>query len=211
MRNTHNFKLKLDGDQWEVFVKLVEQYEKVLNLRVSKHAVAKQAFEMGMDMIRRDVIEAAMPKEDSAQWFGVAPPDLTLVARVRGVDWLYTYLQGFYDDPKRPWGVNNAVFPDVGMPHVLQPLQGRQVALTKTEKVGAESRSRVVGLELVEPGELSPKEYKAVVADIVNFLDYVAEPIKLERRRLGVWVLCFVFIFTILAYLLKREYWKDVD
>jgi ubiquinol-cytochrome c reductase cytochrome c1 subunit len=153
-----------------------------------------------------DNMHHSMPKTDAAKWFGVSPPDLTLIARVRGVDWLYSYLKGFYKDESRPWGVNNFVFPDVGMPHVLLELQGVQEAVFQTHG----EHKVLVGLELKTPGSLSVEEYDQVVRDLVNFLEYAGEPIKVERQRLGVWVLLFLTIFLVFAYLLKREYWKDV-
>jgi ubiquinol-cytochrome c reductase cytochrome c1 subunit len=162
-----------------------------------------------------DAITTALPKKEGEAWFGVAPPDLSLVARSRGTNWLYTYLRSFYEDPKRPWGVNNAVFPDVGMPHVLQGLQGTQVPVYKkttlTDDQGNKVEKEVVDhFTLKTPGSLSPKEYDQAITDLVNFLDYVGEPHKLEREKLGVWVLLFLVVFTLFAYLLKREYWKDV-
>ncbi len=162
-----------------------------------------------------DPILVATPKALSAVWFGVSPPDLSLVSRSRGKDWLYTYLKSFYEDPKRPWGVNNVVFPDVGMPHILLALQGTQVPVYKTVKLtddqGNTVEKQVVShLELKKPGTLTPEAYDKAMTDLVNFLDYVGEPHKLERKRLGVWVLLFLVIFTFFAYLLKREYWKDV-
>lgn len=129
-----------------------------------------------------DPILSAMPKKEAEKWFGVAPPDLSLVARVRGPNWIYTYLKSFYKDDKRPWGVNNTLFPNVAMPHVLWALER----------------------------ELSPKQYDRVVTDLVNFLEYIGEPIKLKRQHMGVFVLLFLSILTIFLYLLKREYWKDV-
>lgn len=144
-----------------------------------------------------DPIKSAMRPVDGATWFGIAAPDLTLEARYRGVDWLYTYLRSFYVDPTRPWGVNNLVYPDVAMPHVLLNLQGEQV-LTDT------------GLAIAKQGTMSEAEFDSAMADLVNFLSYVAEPVQLERRRMGVWVLVFLGIFLIFSYLLKREYWKNV-
>lgn len=144
-----------------------------------------------------DNILTSMPQKDSAKWFGVAPPDLSLVARSRTPDWLYTYLKSFYVDPSRPWGVNNLVFPNVGMPHILLELQGVQV-LNEGH------------LTLKTPGLLTEAEYDQAVRDLVNFLDYIGEPAKLHRERLGVWVLLFLVVFLVLAALLKREYWKDV-
>lgn len=139
----------------------------------------------------------AIPTADAANWFGAAPPDLTLVARVRGEDWVYSYLKGFYKDESRPFGVNNTVFPLVGMPHVLEDLQGLAV---KQED----------GTFVVSGGKLTAEEYDQAVRDITGFLVYSAEPVKLERKAMGVWVLGFLFIFFIIAYLLKKEYWKDV-
>lgn len=160
-------------------------------------------------------ITTALPKQEGAKWFGVAPPDLSLVSRSRGKDWLYTYLRSFYVDPKRPWGVNNLVFPDVGMPHILLNLQGVQVPVYRKVSVKDDSGNNVEKqvvdhLELKKPGSLTKEEYDKAVTDLVNFLDYVGEPHKLERKRLGVWVILFLVIFTLFAYLLKREYWKDV-
>lgn len=144
-----------------------------------------------------ELMQNAIPPKDAAKWFGATPPDLTLVARVRGEDWVYSYLKGFYKDPSRPFGVNNTVFPSVGMPHVLEELQGTPV---KQED----------GTIVVSGGKLNAEEYDQVVRDITGFLVYSAEPVKLERQALGWWVLGFLFIFFIVAYLLKKEYWKDV-
>lgn len=143
-------------------------------------------------------MKIAMRKDDAAKWFGTPPPDLTLVARSRGADWIYTYLKGFYKDDKRPYGVNNTVFPNVGMPHVLQGLQGLQ---TRTDEGH---------LELATAGKLNEEEYDNTVRDLVNFLNYVGEPIKAERRFVGVFVVLFLLFFFGVAYLLKKEFWKDV-
>ncbi|WP_298771625.1 cytochrome c1 [uncultured Shewanella sp.] len=143
------------------------------------------------------LMENAITDDDAAKWFGAVPPDLTLVGRVRGEDWIYTYLKGFYKDESRPFGVNNTVFPSVGMPHVLQTLQGLPV---KQED----------GTIVSTGGTLTPEEYDQVVRDITGFLVYSGDPVKLERESLGWWVLGFLFIFFIVSYLLKKEYWKDV-
>jgi ubiquinol-cytochrome c reductase cytochrome c1 subunit len=158
-----------------------------------------------------DQMKTAMTKAAGQQYFGAAPPDLTLVARVRGVDWLYTYMRSFYRDDSRPFGANNTVFPNVGMPHVLWQLQGWQDAVrtTTTDDDGRE-HSKVVGVELVDAGSQSPAEYDRTVRDLVNFLAYMGEPMKLERQRLGIKVLLFLLVFFIITYLLKKEYWKDV-
>jgi ubiquinol-cytochrome c reductase cytochrome c1 subunit len=153
-----------------------------------------------------DLMKNAFPKRDAAEAFGTAPPDLTLVARVRGKDWLYTFLRGYYLDPDRPFGVNNIAFPNVSMPHVLWELQGWQEKVAGTDARGREN----VRLEVVESGLMSRAEYDAVVRDIVNFLVYMGEPVQHQRKMIGVWVLLFLGLFTVIAYLLKKEYWKDV-
>jgi ubiquinol-cytochrome c reductase cytochrome c1 subunit len=145
-----------------------------------------------------DHITNTMPKKEAAKWFGNAPPDLTLEARLRSPDWIYTYLRSFYMDSERPFGVNNTVFKDVGMPHVLQGLQGVS-SIDEHGKV-----SPAMG------GSLTTEEYDVVVRDLTNFLEYVGEPSKLERKSMGVKVLIFLFIFFIVAYFLKKEYWKDI-
>jgi ubiquinol-cytochrome c reductase cytochrome c1 subunit len=145
-----------------------------------------------------DHITNTMPTKEAAKWFGTAPPDLTLEARLRSPDWIYTYLRSFYMDSERPFGVNNKVFKDVGMPHVLQDLQG----VSSIDKNG--NISPAMG------GTLSEAEYDIVVRDLTNFLEYVGEPSKLERKSMGVNVLMFLFVFFIVAYFLKREFWKDI-
>jgi len=145
-----------------------------------------------------DHITNTMPKKEAAAWFGTAPPDLTLEARLRSPDWIYTYLRSFYMDSDRPFGVNNKVFKDVGMPHVLQDLQG----VSSIDEHG--NVTPAMG------GSLTTEEYDIVVRDLTNFLEYVGEPSKLEREAMGVNVLIFLFIFFIVAYFLKKEYWKDV-
>jgi ubiquinol-cytochrome c reductase cytochrome c1 subunit len=133
------------------------------------------------------------------------------VARSRGVDWLYTYLKSFYLDGSRPFGVNNLVFKDVAMPAVLWHLQGWQKPVyTNVTEADGSQRQVVSGVELVEQGKLSPENYDKVVRDLVNFLAYMGEPAKLERQRVGVWVILFLLIFFVVSYLLKKEYWKDV-
>lgn len=158
-----------------------------------------------------DTMGIAMEPEDAKAWFGTAVPDLSVISRARGVDWLYTYLRSFYRDESRPWGVNNVVFKDVGMPHVLWELQGLQEPEKNmvVNDDGAEEEV-ITGFKLVEKGKLSPQEYDATVLDLVNFLAYLGEPSKLQRQALGKWVLAFLAIFLVLVYLLKREYWKDV-
>ncbi|EHN69316.1 cytochrome c1 [Aliivibrio fischeri] len=157
-----------------------------------------------------DLMKSAIPEKQAAGWFGAPPPDLTLVARVRGTDWLYTYLRTFYADPTRPFGVNNMVFPSVGMPHVLQELQGVTTPVYETTIVDGVEHKVVVGVESDGTGELSSGEYDMAVRDLVNFLEYSGDPVKLERHRLGWWVMGFLVIFAFVSYLLKKEYWRDV-
>jgi ubiquinol-cytochrome c reductase cytochrome c1 subunit len=143
------------------------------------------------------VMHVALAKEDGARWFGQAPPDLTLAARSRGAAWLYSYLRSFYLDPARPFGVNNTVFPNAAMPHVLAGLQGTQVL-------------HDAHLTQVAEGTLKPAEYDALVRDLVNFMVYMGEPAKLVRYSLGVKVLLFLLVFAGLAYMVKHEYWRDI-
>ncbi|NMP30142.1 cytochrome c1 [Thalassotalea sp. M1531] len=145
-----------------------------------------------------DHIKNTMPAKEAAKWFGAAPPDLTLEARFRSPDWIYTYLRSFYVDEARPFGVNNKVFKDVGMPHVLQNLQG----IRTMDENGV--------LSPASGGTMTEQEYDAFVRDLTNFLEYVGEPNKLERKNLGKWVIGFLFILFILSYFLKKEYWRDV-
>lgn len=153
-----------------------------------------------------DVMTNVMTEADAEQWFGAPAPDLSLYARRHGPDRLFTFLNSFYRDDAQPFGVNNTVVAGVSMPHVLQDLQG----LPEPRYEERDGRMVVVGVEESANGRLSPAEYRATMRDLTNFLDYVAEPVKAERERLGVRVLIFLFIFMIVAYLLKREYWKDV-
>ncbi|MBK1701603.1 cytochrome c1 [Thiococcus pfennigii] len=157
-----------------------------------------------------DLIENAMRPEDGEKWFGTAVPDLTLVTRWRSPDWVYTYLKSFYLDPSRPYGVNNLVFKDVGMPHVLGGLQGLQKAVYEEKGHGDEAHQVIEGVELVEPGTLSPQEYDQMARDLTAFLTYIGDPVMQERRDLGVKVLLFLGVLFVFAYALKKEYWKDV-
>ena len=145
-----------------------------------------------------DHITNTMPEKEAATWFGTTPPDLTLEARLRSPDWIYSYLRSFYVDAERPFGVNNTVFKDVGMPHVLQDLQG----ISSLDEHG--NVTPAIG------GSLSTEEYDIVVRDLTNFLEYVGEPSKLERESMGYWVLGYLFILFIFSYFLKKEFWKDV-
>ncbi|MBY3788473.1 cytochrome c1 [Photobacterium carnosum] len=157
-----------------------------------------------------DLMTNAMSKQYAAASFGVPTPDLTMVARVRGTDWLYTYLHSFYADPSRPFGVNNTLFPSVGMPHVLEELQGVPRKIYETQIIDGSPIQVLIGIETDGSGELNSQQYDTAVRDLVNFLDYSAEPMKLERQRLGLWVMGFIVIFLVLTVLLKKEYWRDV-
>ena len=183
-------------------------------------------------------MNVALRDSDAKKWFGVAPPDLSVIARARSPDWLYSYLVGFYQDTdsSRPFGVNNVVFQDVAMPHVLWSLQGIQTLTRGARPPDIESEHatalRTVGavleihnsaetkagehvevvdkLEVTRAGTLSPGQYRQVARDIVNFLTYVGEPAKLTRYRVGFWVLVYLLAFFALSYSLYKEYWKDV-
>jgi ubiquinol-cytochrome c reductase cytochrome c1 subunit len=158
-----------------------------------------------------DLMTNAMRPEDGEKWFGTAVPDLTLVTRWRSPDWVYTYLKSFYADPSRPYGVNNLVFPQVGMPHVLSGLQGvQQPVYEEHETASGEVEQVVVGVTPAEGGSMSAEEYDAMARELTAFLTYVGEPFKLERQQLGIYVLLFLGLFFIVAYALKKEYWKDV-
>lgn len=157
-----------------------------------------------------DLMKSAMSEKDAARWFGAPPPDLTLVARVRGADWIYTYLRSFYVDETRPFGVNNAVFPSVGMPHVLEPLQGTPRAEFETHTLDGVEMQQVVSIKSDGNGEMNNEEYDQTALDLVNFLVYSAEPVQQERERMGFWVLGFIAIFFIFTVLLKKEFWRDV-
>ena len=157
-----------------------------------------------------DYITRSMPEESAANWFGAAPPDLTLVNRVRGSDWIYTYLRSFYVDESRPFGVNNAVFKDVGMPHVLQPLQGTPRMAHEETMIDGEMKEQFVGIKADDDGAMSAAEYDAAVGDLVNFLAYSGEPFRLQAEGIGKWVLVFIVVLFFFVYLLKKEYWKEV-
>lgn len=157
-----------------------------------------------------DTMTVAMDKKEAKKWLGAAPPDLSVIARARGADWLYTYLRGFYRDDTRPTGWNNVAFDKVGMPHVLNELQGEQ-RLKLEETVDAHG-NKVESYKLVleKPGKMSPAEYDATVADLVNYLVFMGEPVKHTRMTLGLLALLFLGLMLIPAYYLKKEFWKDV-
>jgi ubiquinol-cytochrome c reductase cytochrome c1 subunit len=173
-----------------------------------------------------DLMKTTMPADDAKRWFGVAPPDLSLVSRVRKPNWVYTYLRAFYLDESSPSGWNNSLFENVAMPHALFELQGVQRLVGKVtpdelhalDAHAADSDSHaddytVVGdakFELVHEGKLNPEEFDQAMIDLTSFLVYLAEPVQLKRQKIGVFTLAFLIILMGLCYLLKKEYWRDV-
>jgi ubiquinol-cytochrome c reductase cytochrome c1 subunit len=154
-----------------------------------------------------DTMANAMQPEDAVRWFGIAPPDVSLIARSRGADYIYNFLRGFYQDESTATGANNLVLPNTAMPHVLWELQGiRRLVPAPDGAEAAESHE----FELVRAGALSEAEFDQVARDIVNFLDYIGEPMQLQRQALGVRVIAFLLVFLLIAYMLKKEIWKDV-
>jgi ubiquinol-cytochrome c reductase cytochrome c1 subunit len=158
-----------------------------------------------------DTMRIGINPDQAKRWFGVVPPDLSLIARARGTDYLYTFLRSFYADPTKASGVNNIVLPGTAMPHVLAELQGVQQAVWEGHvDAQGNAQKHFKGFEPGTPGKLSAEEYDQFVRDTVNFLDYIGEPAQLQRTRLGFPVLAFIVFFTLLAWALKKEYWKDV-
>ncbi|MBL4712461.1 MAG: cytochrome c1 [Gammaproteobacteria bacterium] len=157
-----------------------------------------------------DVMEVSMTDDYAKNAFGTAVPDLTLAARARGADWIYTYLRSFYVDADRPTGFNNIVFADVGMPHVLWSLQGLQTPVYKTVMHGDIGVEELDHFEQIQTGKLSRVEYDMFLGDLTNFMVYIAEPVQVERRSMGWKVLLFLVVLFGFAYALKKEYWKDV-
>jgi len=162
-----------------------------------------------------DLMKSSMDPKESKAWFGATPPDLSVIARARaseagtGADWLYTYLRSFYRDAERPSGWNNTVYPNVGMPHALWELQGEQV-LAEHKVRGDGYMKTELALKLDQPGLLKPAAYDQVVADLVNFMTFMAEPARNDRKQIGIIVLMLLGLLFVLVYSLKKEYWKDV-
>ena len=166
-----------------------------------------------------DTMTVAMTAEDATQWFGVVPPDLSVISRARGPNWLFSYLLAFYEDPKRPFGMNNLVFPEVGMPHVMAAQQGIQVLKEDphAEAKADDGEHKLVPnkpltqrFELKTAGTMDAAEFRGAMRDLTNFLVYVGEPAKLDRYRVGFWVIAFLLVFFFLARALYKEYWKDI-
>jgi ubiquinol-cytochrome c reductase cytochrome c1 subunit len=163
-----------------------------------------------------DYIKGSMPPADATEWFGKAPPDLSLVARSRGTDWIFNFLTTFYADPaNQKTGVNNLQLPGTAMPHVLSSLQGVQNAVWRNVEQKGEGGEPIVAREFekFEPGvtgSITPAQYDEFVRDTVNFLQYAGDPTELQREGIGIWVILFLLMFSGIAYMLKKEYWKDV-
>jgi len=186
------------------------RYSQVANdLALAEDEVRENLMFTGMRIY--DAMLTSMPADQARQWFGNVPPDLSLIARSRGVDYVYTYLKSFYADPARPSGANNAVLANTVMPHVLANLQGvQQPRYGMTAGQDGRQHEHLVGLEPGVAGEMSADEFDGFVRDTVGFLEYVSEPAKAQRRSLGVWVVLYLLMFVAFAYFLKKEYWKDV-
>lgn len=155
-----------------------------------------------------ETMTIAMNPGDSEKWFGKTPPDLSLVGRSRGSDWLYAYMRSFYQDESGGW--NNTILPNAAMPHVLWQWQGIQTPVYSTHTRGGVEVQEIDHLQLATPGQMSPEEYDEAVRDLVTFLEYLGEPAKMKRKNIGVWVMLYLAVFAFLAYLLKAEYWRDV-
>jgi ubiquinol-cytochrome c reductase cytochrome c1 subunit len=176
------------------------------DLQLSKEQVMQNLNFTGANFGER--IPETLQAADGQAWFGKAPPDLSLMARAKGVDYIYNYLKSFYLDPSRPIGWNNTIFPNASMPNPLWELQGIQVAEFKPAEGNATPEFEK--FELHKAGSLNAEEFNEVARDVANFLQYAAEPAAMQRKSIGIWVLLFLSVFTLLAYFLKQEYWKDV-
>jgi ubiquinol-cytochrome c reductase cytochrome c1 subunit len=181
------------------------RYNKLMDLGLSEDQVADNLIFTGAKI--GETMTIAMRAEDGKTWFGVAPPDLSVIARSRGADWLYTYLRGFYRDESVATGWNNLVFPNAAMPHVLWKLQGIQRLHTVAADDHGEAHSELV---LETPGTMSVRSYDNMIRDLVGYLEYMAEPASVKRERIGIIVLMFLGLMAVLTWLLKREFWKDV-
>jgi len=158
-----------------------------------------------------DTMQIAMTRDDAKRWFGNPPPDLSLIARNKGPDYIFTFLKSFYVDPSRPTGVNNTVLVGAAMPHVLADLQGLQTASYEGHAdAEGNMQKQFKGFEPLTKGSMTADEYDGFVRDTVNFLEYIAEPVQMKRRNLGIGVIFFLLVFFGFAYALKKEYWKDV-
>jgi ubiquinol-cytochrome c reductase cytochrome c1 subunit len=193
------------------------RYNRMRDLQLTEEQI-KRNFLFANEKVG-EVMKVSLDPKQAKEWFGAVPPDLSVIARSRsgsggtGADYLYTYLRSYYRDDTKATGWNNLVFPNVGMPHALWELQGQRVA--KFEEVkdahnAAKTVHRFVGYEQLAPGSLSPQQYDEAVADLVAYLNWMSEPAQGARVRLGVWVLIFLALFTVIAWRLNAAYWKDV-
>ena len=186
------------------------RYNRLTDLGLSEQQI-KDNLMLAGDKIG-EPMTIAMKRADATKWFGAQPPDLSVVARSRGADWLYTYLRTYYRDESRPTGWNNIAYPNVGMPNVLWEMQGEQALQAVEHKEGGEHGAAHAAPKLVleRQGTLNPKQYDAMVGDLVNYLVYMGEPARTTRSQLGIIVLLFLGVAFVFAYLLKKEFWKDV-
>ena len=173
------------------------RYNKLLDIGLSKKEIKKNLLFTGKKI--GDPMEISMQTEESKKWFGVTPPDLSVVARSRGSDWIYSYMKGFYRDNSREIGWNNVVYVNSSMPHILWELQGEQRLDKETGK-----------LITNKPGKLNQKEYDSVIADLTNFITYMSEPNQLKRKQIGLYVIGFLLVLLVLTINLKKEFWKDI-
>lgn len=181
------------------------RYNKLMDIGLSEQQI-KDNLIFG-DAKIGDTMTIAMRTADAKSWFGVAPPDLSVIARSRGVDWLYSYLRGFYRDESVTTGWNNRVFANVAMPHVLWKLQGIQRLHTVPADDHGEAHNELV---LETPGTMSVQAYDAMIRDLVTYLEYMGEPVSVTRVRVGIVIFMFLGLIAVLTWLLKREFWKDV-
>ena len=184
------------------------RYNRLKDLGLSKKQIRENLIFTGQKP--GDLMTIAMKKKEAKKWFGVIPPDLSVIARSRGADWLYTYLRQFYRDESTATGWNNLVFDKVAMPHVLYQLQGEQILKVKTVDDGHGGTHEVKKLELSKPGSLTKTEYDMYVTDLVNYLVYLGEPAAAYRVQLGIIVMLFLFGMLGLTYALKHDFWKEV-
>ncbi len=157
-----------------------------------------------------ETIQSSMPAADAARWYGTAPPDMSLMARAKGADYVYNFLKGFHLDPDSPTGVDNTVLAGTSMPHVLWELQGYQNAVYSEHTVDGVTSHEFDGFEQVTTGTLDAEDYDDFVRDTVNFLAYISEPIRSDRRMIGTWVIIYLLVFLVIAIMLKKQVWKDV-